>query len=472
MASIQSGSGNGANLTIDPTSSAARATIYDQAGNVAIVDELQQLTTIAGMVNMSVNDLTAVATRADRLGSTAIASNNTLFLESFEGTTLHAGRWTVAATTMAATLATATGLVINSGAITTINTGYLASTAKAFLKSMRAPLQCKFRARLNTVANSVMEIGFGNATVFNTPSTTGAYWQVTAGGVIQPAVVFNGTVITGTDVSSLLNKLNYYTYDIISDDDEVIFIVQDTSTSIIISRQSLKLSASGIRILSTTQIPGIIRLYNTGSAPASAPQLIVTDFNVLSLDINQMRPWPHVLAAINKSAIENPFTGAQNAAWANSAEPANAALSNTAAGYTTLGGKFQFAAVAGAATDFALFGFQVPVPANFNITGVDIEAWNTGAAVATSATVLTWALGVGATAVSLAGTLTRVGLGAQDFQVGAAIGGRAQRLSKTFTTPLFCPSGRFIHVILRMPVGTATASQVIAGMVNIEGYTD
>ena len=52
------------------------------------------------------------------------------------------------------------------------------------------------------------------------------------------------------------------------------------------------------------------------------------------------------------------------------------------------------------------------------------------------------------------------------------VGAKAERISKAFRTPLHCPFNRFVHVILRMPVGTATASQVIAGMVNIEGYFD
>ena len=173
----------------------------------------------------------------------------------------------------------------------------------------------------------------------------------------------------------------------------------------------------------------------------------------------------------SRSGWENPFTGAQLAQWANSAEPANATLSNTTAGYTTLGGKFQFAAVAGAATDYALFGFTVPTPATLVVTGIDIEAWNLGAAVATTPTLLTWALGFGSTAVSLAtATVTRVPIGAQSFPVGAAIGAKAERISRTFRTPVSVGAARFLHVILRMPVGTATGSQVVAGMINIEGY--
>ncbi len=99
---------------------------------------------------------------------------------------------------------------------------------------------------------------------------------------------------------------------------------------------------------------------------------------------------------------------AQTANYANTAAPASATLSNTAAGYTTLGGQWQFAAVAGAETDYALFGFQVTAAAaasankNLFITGIRIEAVNTGAAVATTATLLQWGLAVGGTAVSLA----------------------------------------------------------------------
>jgi hypothetical protein len=167
----------------------------------------------------------------------------------------------------------------------------------------------------------------------------------------------------------------------------------------------------------------------------------------------------------------NPFTGVQLSNWTNSVAPTSATLSNTAAGYTTLGGLFQFAAVAGAVTDFAIFGFQVPTNSNLAITGIDIDTWNTGAAVATTPTLLMWGASVGSTAVSLAtSTVSRIGLGSQSFPIGAAIGANAQRLSSTFQTPLYCPSGRFFHIILRIPVGTATASQIIQGMVTVNGY--
>jgi hypothetical protein len=156
---------------------------------------------------------------------------------------------------------------------------------------------------------------------------------------------------------------------------------------------------------------------------------------------------------------------------ANSTTPANATLSNTAAGYATLGGLFSFAAVAGAVTDYALFAFTVPVGYTFNCTGIDITTYNTGAAGATTPTLLQWAVASNSSAVSLATTtLNRVALGAQSLPVGIVIGGNVPDMSRKFTTPLVTNGGRMFHVILRMPVGTATASQVIQGAVNINGY--
>jgi len=36
--------------------------------------------------------------------------------------------------------------------------------------------------------------------------------------------------------------------------------------------------------------------------------------------------------------------------------------------------------------------------------------------------------------------------------------------------PLYVAAGTYLHIILRMPVGTATASQIIRGLVMINGY--
>jgi hypothetical protein len=111
------------------------------------------------------------------------------------------------------------------------------------------------------------------------------------------------------------------------------------------------------------------------------------------------------------------------------------------------------------------------------LRGIWIDTMNTGAAVATSATWLQWALGAGASAVSLATadaattkSSARVPIGNQVFPIAAAIGTQAQRLDVNLDSPIVVNSGEFVHVILKMPLGTATASQVIRGVVGINGY--
>ena len=471
MAAIDHGS-SASQMGVDTASKAARAILYDSSGSpLHVLDGDQTPGAESGFVVMGVNARAALGARADRWGSFASALHTPVFHDSFESTVINPIRWSITATTMAAAQTTAGGLLINSAAITTVNTGYMLKTAKSFMKTQRSPMQAKFRARLNRSNNSVMEIGFGDAATFNGANTSGAYWQVTSNGVIQPVLTYGGVDRTGDDVSSLIVPINFYTFDVMFDDDEVVFCIQDTSTGLLISRQVMSLPLSSQRLFSATQMQALARVYNTAVAPAPAPQMVITDFYILSLDALQNKPWSDVLATMDRGPSSHPFTGAQLAQWANSAEPANAALSNTAAGYTTLGGRFRFAAVAGAATDYALFGFAVPSPANLVVTGIDIETWNTGADSATTPTLLNWAVGVGSTAVSLAtATVNRIGIGAQSIPVGAPQGALAGRISKQFRTPLHCAAGRFFHIILRMPVGTATASQVIAGMVNVEGY--
>jgi hypothetical protein len=213
----------------------------------------------------------------------------------------------------------------------------------------------------------------------------------------------------------------------------------------------------------------------------------VSDVAVISRDLANNRSWETCRAGMEQSSVNNARGAAagQTANYANTAAPASATLSNTAAGYATLGGQFQFAAVAGAETDYALFGFQVPLPSaaaagkNLVIRGVRIEAVNVGAAVGATATVLQWGLGVGSTAVSLAtadsataGTRAprRITLGMQVLPALGAIGQMAAPVAVGLDAPLYVAAGTFVHVILKMPVGLATASQIIRGTVMINGY--
>lgn len=164
---------------------------------------------------------------------------------------------------------------------------------------------------------------------------------------------------------------------------------------------------------------------------------------------------------------------------ANSTAPVAATLSNTAAGYSKVGGLWSAAALAGADTDYALFAYQVPTTLRAFITGIYISPTIvTGAANATTATILQWSLGVNANAVSLAtsdtagvGAPRRIPLGMQSCLASLAIGGQiGPEVKQDFATPIVIEPGRFIHVILTIPVCTATSSEVLRGVVMVNGY--
>jgi hypothetical protein len=167
--------------------------------------------------------------------------------------------------------------------------------------------------------------------------------------------------------------------------------------------------------------------------------------------------------------------------WANNAAPSAATLSNTAAGYTTLGGQFLFNAVAGAETDYALFGFLVPALTATNkgntliVRGITISTYSTGAAVG-SDTILQWGVGFGSSAVSLAtadaltGTKAprRIPVGIQKF-AAATTNSVAENIFVKFSQPFPVNPSEYFHVILKMPLGAATASLTFRGTVTIDG---
>lgn len=450
-----------------------RIMLYDTAGNPMV---FQDRTAIGaspfGVPVMGKNDATARVIRVDKYGSVRTAVETLMLHDDVEGATLNTQLWTSTATTMTSSQS-ATGITLNASAITTINTGIMLVSQKQIPKMPSAPLKFRTRLRYTLVSNQGAEFGFGSPSAVTTVQiANGAFWQITTGGAINPVVAFNGTnVATGTNVAGSLSTSNYYFFDIVVDDDKAIFIVQDASTGAVISEQTLQIPITQQRVWAVTHLPVFYRIYNGGSAPASAGQLIITDTYCALMDVATNKPWSHQLAGNCQGQEVSPTAFTQTHQFANSAAPASATLSNTAAGYTTLGGLWQFAAVAGAATDYCLFGFTVPAPYSFCCTGIRIGAWNTGAAVATTPTLLVWGIGGnGASANLSTGGHLRLPIGSQSFAVGAAVGANVPDIAEAFTEPVRTESGKNFAVILRMPVGSATASQVVAGSVLVKGY--
>jgi hypothetical protein len=176
------------------------------------------------------------------------------------------------------------------------------------------------------------------------------------------------------------------------------------------------------------------------------------------------------------SAAYDPLTGAQTANYTNNTAPANATLSNTAAGYTTLGGLFQFVAVAGSETDYDLFAYQIPIGYRLVVNSISINAFILGTQSSKEATLLQWALAANSNAVSLAtGGPTppiRSPIGMQQAPKSSSVGESFTPGTLTYIpkTPVVVLATRYFHIILRIPVGNATPNQIIRGSVTIEGF--
>lgn len=463
--------------TVDPTSNALRATLYDSGGGevTKLRNAVYNPATDRFLAIGGVNDNVYRMLRTDRFGN-AGTSKFTPQLAYQLYTAALPPAWQTPATTMTVTHSLTSGTLLNASAIGTLNTNASLLSLRAITKFQKTPLFCRHRIRLvKGGTNGAADWGLtqNNAASSAVP-VNGVVFLYGIDGTLKPTVYMNSTVVAqGADFAVSIDSNKYYTWDIIFDDDEIRFICQDPVTQTIVSQQSLTINALDPRFALSPYWFQHARSYVGGTANVgAATQVYVADSSVQALDIDAFKPWMHSAAHLGYGGIVNPTVAlTQLANWANSAVPATATLSNTAAGYTALGGQFQFAAPAGAETDYALFAFTVPTGVNLNVTGIYIDTFNTGAAVATTPTTLSWFIG-DAAAVTLAANSFRHALGNQSFLVGAAVGAQAQPVVRTFDTPFVVTSGRICHIAVKVPLGTATASQIIRGTVAVSGYFD
>lgn len=475
------------NLDGDSTTGGVYTHLKDRVGNY--ISKLQHEyfpNTQEGIMMAGKNDNFATLMRTDRKGNQMIGNYIPELIESFEGATVNVQKWSPASTTFVPVQSTLGGYTFNSTNLTTLSAVSILQSQRLFYKQVRVPLQFKKRYRHSMVSGTIADFGWGVPATTTLVVPNGTCFRMTNSGVIQGVITYNSveiaianiiskTASNGNSVGGNLNMSNayytasYFVYDIIVDDDNAVFTIQDTATGEMVGYLSLPVPVGYQKMWGATALPVYSRVYNN-TAPASSPTNIITELQVLSTDTNVSLDSSQNAANLSMSAGRNPFTGAQTENHTNSTAPTSATLSNTAAGYTTLGGRWQFAAVAGAATDFALFGFTVPAGSKFLCEGIHIEAYNTVVAVATTATVLEWAMGFNSSAVSLAtANIVRLQVGVQTFPVGATVGATATPIDVKFQTPEVVESGRFVHVILNVPIGTATATEIFRGTCLIKG---
>lgn len=439
---------------------------------VADVDTSKRLTVAASVLDKDGNPI--LVTEDDHL---MISPEALLFYEQVDGAAVNLLKWVQNSTTM--TIAQAAGFItLNNSAITTVTTNANITSVRQLPLYGTKPLRLQINAKTNVgpQANATMELGLGFVAT-NAAPTDGAFFRWASDATFR-AVVNRGGTETQSAALTAPPVADSTLFEIILVEDLVQFFVDD----VLVATVTTPVTAA--YPVDSGHQPVFARTYTGGSAPGTAPQMLIGQVVAIQESLNSNKLWKEMLVSLGQGSYQSPVTAfAQTANHANSTSPASATLSNTAAGYTTLGGRYQFAAPAGAATDFALFGFQVPTGYQLYVTGVAITAMNTGAALAGSATILDWSVGVNSSAVSLAtadatGNVwgpRRIGLGMQGFPLAAPngpiqIGDVAPDIVRAFDPPLIVDSGRFFHVIVQVPVGTATGSQVIRGDVTVTGY--
>lgn len=487
MANKIVGGTSGVIQDVGSTSKGAYIEVKDTSGNSLSHTQREKVPlTQEGLMVMGRNDDFANFIRLDRKGNILTGNYIPELIEMFEGATVNVQKWTPASTTFVPVQSTLAGYTFNSTNLTTLSAVSILQSQRLFYKMVRVPLQFKKRYRHSMVSGTIADFGFGVPATTTLIVPNGTCFRMTNSGAIQGVITYNNVEIAATNIISKVASngntvggnlnmsnsyytSNYFVYDIIVDDDNAVFTIQDTATGEMVGYLSLHVPVGYQKMWGSTGLPVYSRVYNN-TTPASFPTNIITELQVLSMDIGTQMDASQVAGNLSMSAGRNPFTGAQTENHTNSTAPTSATLSNTAAGYTTLGGRFQFAAVAGAATDYALFGFTVPAGSKFLCEGIHIELYNTVVAVATTPTIFEWAMGFNSSAVSLAtANIIRRQIGTQNFQVGAGVGACATPLDVNFVTPEVVESGRFVHVILNMPVGTATATEIFRGQVLIKG---
>jgi hypothetical protein len=103
------------------------------------------------------------------------------------------------------------------------------------------------------------------------------------------------------------------------------------------------------------------------------------------------------------------------------------------------------------------------------VYGADIDIKNMVAASATSETSFDFESCSNGSAISLAtATFNRKGLGSLSMAVGSVPGKFIGRISTRLKVPQITESGRFHVIALRMPTGTATATEIIRGTVILD----
>jgi len=420
-------------------------------------------------------------------------TDSVLFTDNFNATTQNTNLWAYTFATLTAAQPGAGSVNFSAVQGTTSAHGAFMRTFQYFPLVNTAPLAVEFMGGMFTaplVAGEVWLAGLGLPTAAVTRPTDGAWWKLTTAGLVG-VLAFNGTetesgvLVPFADITT--GQVGKYT--MVVGEREVEFWVDDQLAG------EVEIPTGNATPWMGASAPVFMQKYNTSSV-SNTNTMRVFRVGVTLLDVTTSRPWGVTNSVMGQNAYngQNGHTMGTTQAVGTITSgstpnlPTSAAGSNTTANVTGLGGWGAINAAAGAATDFIATSYLNPA-STINITGrnliiksVKISTINTGAAVATTPTTLLWSLAFGHTAVSLATTETasfatatthaprRVQLGFQSAAVGTAIGGLySPDVTFDFDSPIVVRPGEYLATVMKIVVGTATASQTITFNVTFDG---
>lgn len=416
------------------------------------------------------------APEADEDNRLRIASEAVFDVETFNYTAQNTGKHLYRTTTLAFAWSAA-GLTTNSGNITTTATGAAFQTYAEFPILGASHLYCEVCGSFSAAptTNTIIDFGLMRLAAANpfAPSD-GVHFRLTSAGLFG-VLNSNGTeTLVGPFTFPYVLNRKY----------QFIASVHERSVAFWIDgvlHGRVDTPVGQGQPCMSSSLPFSVRHAIVGGAAGSAISFVLNDYNVAIGGPNIAQT-----ASIIGNRVYGSYQGLSGGAMGslatlpNSTNPTAGTPTNTAlvanlpAG---LGGQGAVNAQAAAATDLIFASYQVPVATpnvqgrRLVVRGVEVDLVNLGAAVATTATTIQFALAYGHTAVSMATAEAaaakaprRIALGFATWPIGAAIGAQPQagKISVDLgDAPIFVNPGEFIALVGKFLVGTATASQVI-----------
>ena len=399
------------------------------------------------------------------------------------------GKHGYAATTLTMALS-GNALVTNSGNITTINTASFFRTFQYFeLCGSQNATYVTFESALSAALATNTTIDYGLFIQSGSSPyvpTDGAYFRITSAG-FSGVINFAGSETT-TSVFPFTHTINQvYAFTVAVNTDKVEFWIDD------ILYATIDTQISNGTPFASQALPVQIR-HAIGATAAGAALSLRTFSYAVQVNDQTNLPYQHIqtMRGGSPQVQQGATTGGQLTTYALGTEPTAVTLTaSTAPATNTLGGLFLLpVAITPAASDYPLFAWQNPagtaaIPGKvFVCTGVIVGDLSVTTALTGGPLLLQWAIGYGSTASTLATTESatftaggttkiarKIPLGAQALPATAAVGTLSAGFQRDFSAaPLPINPGEFLHIILRIPGGTATSAGAPRGSVAVLGY--